>query len=177
MFDPSIFDNLKVAVENQVYDLDNLDGAVRVTGRDDRMEMSVMSREFAIRFVRTGNEAVTAEIGLTASLADLAAELLKQKGTKPGCAVRIRFYMEVGPQGEECSAIQRLLEQLWPEQPVSQTLCWRYGDEARRLSNTAEIRFVRKIDEDQMEDLPGLLEHVVRTLDELPSLLGYTEDK
>ncbi|PQP87056.1 hypothetical protein CPT76_26000, partial [Paenibacillus sp. AR247] len=78
MFDPSIFDNLKVAVENLVYDLDNLDGVVRVTGRDDRMEMSVMSREFAIRFVRSGNEAVTAEIGLAASLADLAAELLEQ---------------------------------------------------------------------------------------------------
>lgn len=171
MFDPSIFDNLKVAVENLVYDLDNLDGVVRVTGRDDRMEMSVMSREFAIRFVRSGNEAVTAEIGLAASLADLAAELLEQKEARPGCTIRIRFYMEVGPQGEECAVIQSLLEQRWPEQPVSQTLSWHYGDETKRLSNTAEIRFDRKIDEEQMEDLPGLLQHVVLTLDELTALL------
>ncbi|MEI0739291.1 hypothetical protein VQ056_26320 [Paenibacillus sp. JTLBN-2024] len=58
MFDPTIFENLKVALENQLYDLDNIDGLIRIIGRDDRLEMSVMSREFAIRFELAGRPEV-----------------------------------------------------------------------------------------------------------------------
>ena len=35
MFDPTIFENLKVGIENAVYDLDNLDEIIRVTDRKD----------------------------------------------------------------------------------------------------------------------------------------------
>ncbi|KHF34038.1 hypothetical protein CM49_03708 [Paenibacillus sp. P1XP2] len=77
MFDPTIFENLKVALENQLYDLDNIDGLIRIIGRDDRLEMSVMSREFAIRFELAGRPEVFAEIRLEASLADLSAEILE----------------------------------------------------------------------------------------------------
>lgn len=50
MFDPTVFDNLKVAMENAVYDLDNLDSRIDITQRIDRLEMSVMSREFGVQF-------------------------------------------------------------------------------------------------------------------------------
>ena len=44
MFDPTVFDNLKVAVENEFYDLDNLDRIIDITNRRDLLDMAVMSR-------------------------------------------------------------------------------------------------------------------------------------
>lgn len=59
MFDPTVFDNIKVFLENHLYDMDNLDGKIRITGRIDRLEMSVMSREFALFFQLAGSNRVT----------------------------------------------------------------------------------------------------------------------
>lgn len=71
MFDPTVFDNLKVAMENTVYDLDNLDSRIDITQRIDRLEMSVMSREFAVQFRLREHPSVTAEIQLKADLNNL----------------------------------------------------------------------------------------------------------
>lgn len=171
MFDPSIFDNLKVAFENQLYDLDNLERTIRVTNRIDRMEMSVMSREFAIQFVLAGDERITAEIRLEASLVDLAAELLETKDGNPGCTLRLRFYMQVGAQ-EECGQVQQILHRIWPELTSLQTLSCIYGHDPAVWRNTAELMFDRKINEDQMGDIPELIEHVLRTLTELQAFGG-----
>ncbi|MHA7962595.1 hypothetical protein ACX93W_00520 [Paenibacillus sp. CAU 1782] len=35
-FHPTVFENIKVALENELYDMDNLDGLVTVSGRSDR---------------------------------------------------------------------------------------------------------------------------------------------
>ncbi|MBE1554672.1 hypothetical protein [Sporosarcina limicola] len=53
MYDPTIFENLKVAFENQVYDLDNLDQKITITNRIDRMD-------FAIQFTLVDQPDVTA---------------------------------------------------------------------------------------------------------------------
>lgn len=95
MYDPTVYDNLKVAFENTLYDLDNLDGTIQMVNRLDRMEMSVMSREFVIQFVLAEYTDITAEISLEASLQDLAAEILEVPGEEPGCTLRLRFYMPI----------------------------------------------------------------------------------
>ncbi|MDR0268176.1 hypothetical protein [Paenibacillus sp.] len=171
MFDPTMFDNLKVAFENQLYDLDNLDGAIRITGRTDRLEMSVMSREFAIRFELTGVPEVYAEIRLEASLADLAAEIMELKGESPGCELRICFGMDGIREETDCGNIERILEKIWPEIPFVQTLSRIYGQVSDGFRNEAELRFQRKIGEEQMEDIPEIIEHVQRTLEELKVFL------
>ena len=50
MFDPTVYDNLKVAFENYLYDLDNLDESIHITHRKDQLEMASMSREFILQF-------------------------------------------------------------------------------------------------------------------------------
>lgn len=172
MFDPTIVENLKVAFENQLYDLDNLDGRIRITGRKDLMDMSVMSREFAIKFeLAEDPSAVFAEIRLQASLADLAAEILELEGKRPGCELRICFGMDVSRPEEGCGRIEHLLKEIWPEVPLVQTLSRIYGANREGWTNEAELRFQRKIDEEQMGDIPEMISHAMRSLQELRGLL------
>ena len=48
MFHPTVFDNIKIALENQIYDYDNLDGILVVTDRSDLLNLALMSREFSL---------------------------------------------------------------------------------------------------------------------------------
>lgn len=165
MYDPTVYDNLKVAFENTLYDLDNLDGTIQMVNRLDRMEMSVMSREFVIQFVLAEHTDITAEISLEASLQDLAAEILELPGEEPGCTLRLRFYMPIDNVETQCVQIDQVLLEIWksPTTPT-QTLSYVYGQDLTGYMNTIEVRFERKINEDQMEDIPEVVDHVIQTL-------------
>ncbi|WP_025719635.1 hypothetical protein [Paenibacillus polymyxa] len=168
MFDPTVFDNLKVAMENTVYDLDNLDSRIDITQRIDRLEMSVMSREFAVQFRLREHPGVTAEIQLKADLNNLAAEILEIKDQTPGCVLLLSFYMEIREIESQCSRIENILTEIWkPDLRPVQTLSQIYGEKMSTYQNRIELRFSRQINEDQMEDIPELLEHILLTLMEL----------
>ncbi|TJY42196.1 hypothetical protein E5161_09305 [Cohnella pontilimi] len=168
MFDPTVFDNLKVGFENHLYDLDNLAGQIRITGRTDRLELSVMGREFAVLFALTGNDGIQAEIRLVAPLKELAAEILEIPGKTPGCELSVRFLLEVEDPASQCEQIRQVVERIWqPDIPPVQTLSFVYGTEPAVYRNTVEIRFARQIDEEQMGDIPELVRHVLLTLTEL----------
>lgn len=179
LFDPTIFDNLKVALENRLYDLDNLDERIRVIHRVDRLDMAVMSREFALRFVLAGGDRqkrIAAEIRLDTSLRDLAAELLEiQEGEPPGCSLRLLFHLEVTDPESQCPRIETAVRERWgAELPLAQTISFVYGGGRAGSNggyrNTAELSFNRRIGEEQMNDLPELLEYIVLTLEALERL-------
>jgi hypothetical protein len=171
MFDPTVFENLKVAFENQVYDLDNLTGQIHIANRIDRLEMSIMSREFAIQFTLVGHKEITAEIRLEASLKELAAEILEVPGEPLGCTLLLRFYIQIENVATQCKQIQDILQDIWkPESPPTQTLSFVYGEEQPKYLDTIEMKFNRKINEDQMGDIPGLIDHVLQTLTELSTI-------
>ncbi|MFF2888772.1 hypothetical protein [Paenibacillus sp. NPDC057967] len=168
MFDPTIFDNLKVAFENELYDLDNLDRIIDITGRKDVLDMAVMSREFSVSFRLAGSgDGVTAELVLDTSLRDLSAEILGLQGEKAACSLVILFHTEVEADGLEtrCREIERCIADIWmPEKVPVQTLSRVFGENSERYRNRVELRFSRRIGEEQMEDIPELIEHAVRTL-------------
>lgn len=171
MFDPTIFENLKVALENIVYDLDNLDQKVLVTGRTDIQDMAVMSRKFTLRFELVPATGVAAEICLEAFLKDLAAEILELPGENPGCALSLRFYMSLHSGPSACDRIQKVLDIIWePEVPPVQTLSYVHGEKSKKLKNRIELKFPRKINEHNMAELPSLTRHIIRTLEELSAL-------
>ncbi|EHS58510.1 hypothetical protein [Paenibacillus sp. Aloe-11] len=168
MFDPTVFDNLKVAIENAVYDLDNLDSRIEITQRIDRLEMSVMSREFAVQFRLREHPSVTAEIHLKADLNNLAAEILEIEDQIPGCGLLLRFNKEIHEIETQCNRIEDILTEIWkPDLRPVQTLSLIYGEKAATYQNRIELRFSRQINEEQMEDIPELLEHILLTLMEL----------
>lgn len=168
MFDPTVFDNLKVALENELYDMDNLDHRVRITGRVDRMELAVMSRLFRIQFQLPDDDLITGEIELEASLQELASEILEQKGAEPGCILTIRYKMPISNPDEICPQIQQVMEKIWPAQTLTQTISYVYDPEKiTPMLSTSQITFPRKINEEQMNDIPELALYAVQTIQEL----------
>lgn len=168
MFDPTVFDNLKVALENELYDMDNIDHRIRITGRVDRIELAVMSRLFRIQFQLTDDDLITGEIELEASLQEIASEILEQKGAEPGCVLKIRYKMPISNPDEICPQIRQVMEKIWPEQVLTQTISYVYDPEKiSTLLGTMEITFPRKINEEQMSDIPELAQYAVYTIQEL----------
>lgn len=168
MFDPTIFENLKVGIENAVYDLDNLDEIIRITDRKDILEMATLSRSFSLRFELVQQHSTSAEICLETGLRDLAAEILEIPKQQPGCDLKLRFHKNIADASDACPAIAQIIKEIWkPELPPIQTIQYNYGDEQLVLHNTIELRFPRKINEEQMRDIPHILEFTLRTLEEL----------
>lgn len=168
MFDPTVFENLKVAFENQLYDLDTLDRKIDIINRVDRLEMAVMSREFALRFTLPDRKDLSAEIQIKASLKDLADEILELKGETPACTLRLLFFMQVSNVPEQCKQVEQILQRIWkPELAPKQTISYVYDVETPVYSNTIELSFNRKINEEQMDDIPELINHILQTLAEL----------
>ena len=168
MYDPTIFENLKVAFENHVYDLDNIDHQIHITNRTDRMDFSVLAREFAVQFTLVAKQEVTAEIVLKASLEDLAGEILETPGKQLGCSLLLRFYKQVQHVELQCSKIERALKEIWEDEiELTQTVSYIYKKEAPDYLDTIEVDFIHKINEENMGEIADFLDHVLETLEAL----------
>lgn len=164
MYDPTVFENLKVAFENQLYDLDTIEGEITMLGRSDVMDFAILSRKLAIRFALVEHQAVTAEIILEASLTDLADELLENPGKNPSCSLTLRFHKRVQDVAEQCQRIDEALNEIWEnEAEVAQTLHFTYGEAASSYLDVIEVRF-KKINEDNMREIPDFLQSVLIAL-------------
>lgn len=118
MFDPTIFENLKVGIENAVYDLDNLDEIIRVTDRKDLLDMATLSRSFSLRFELATPSTTSAEICLETGLRDLAAEILEIPEGQPACELKLRFHINIADASIACPAIAQIMKEIWnPELP------------------------------------------------------------
>ncbi|MFJ8065006.1 hypothetical protein ACIQYS_10280 [Psychrobacillus sp. NPDC096426] len=168
MYDPTIFENLKVAFENHVYDLDNIDHKIHITNRVDRMDLSILAREFAIQFTLVTKQDVIAEIVLKASLEDLAGEILETPGKQLGCSLLLRFNKRVQNVNLQCTKIEQALNNIWENEiQLTQTLSYVYEQKASGYLNTIDIEFIHKINEDHMDDITDFLDHVLETLEVL----------
>lgn len=167
MFHPTVFDNIKIAFENQLYDYDNLDGILIITDRTDLLNLALMSREFTLSFKLADGFKVTSEVVLLSSVKDWSDEIL-ETGSNPGCSLLLRFYMEVDDVSLQCPAIARILSGIWgPELKPEQSLSFRYGAEGDTYYNCIQLAFNRQITEEQMEDIPDLLKYLLQSAEEL----------
>lgn len=171
MYDPTVFDNLKVALENQVYDLDTIQREIRIINRVDQMDFAVLGRRFAVQFTLFDLEDVSAEIILKASLQDLANEILEAPGENPGCSLTVRFHKHVQQQTEQCSRIEEALSDIWENEViVTQILSFIHGEEQSGFSNMVDVKFKTKIDEENMGEIPEFLHSVLVALEVLHSI-------
>lgn len=175
MFHPLIFDNLRVVLEGAVYDRD-LAGEIAVTERADVMDMASFQRVYRIAF-RTADDAdrpdaPAAVIELTASLADIAGEQLSQPlADVIGCTIFVRFTLPIRDVPRDSERVRALLHEVWGDRPhIVQTVSARL-DEHRPgawppdlFQNHVTLDFHRKIGEDNIPDMNGLVEHTVRSL-------------
>ncbi|MDD9267886.1 hypothetical protein ACFPES_12690 [Paenibacillus sp. GCM10023248] len=164
MFDPTIYDNIKVVLEGAVYDVD-LEGRILITRREDLVDLSSMSRTYAIEFARKIDKPSKAEINLHVHLSDLAAEILENPTAKPGCTLTIKLYTKVTSPEAECRHLEEQLGRIWEHRPqISQQLSYTYGKVPVVYRNQITLSFGRKIDESHLDDFPHLIDYAVESL-------------
>ncbi|WP_203246361.1 hypothetical protein [Sporosarcina beigongshangi] len=171
MYDPTIFENLKVAFENHVYDLDNIDEKITIINRVDCMDFAILSRKFAIQFTLVNQQDIAAEIVLQASVKELAGEILEVPGENLGCNLSLRFTKTVRNVAIECPQIEQALNLIWETDiQLTQTLSFLHGQQASSYLNSIDMNFKSKITEEHMADIAELLDHVLETLDVLKGI-------
>lgn len=168
MYDPTIFENLKVAFENHLYDLDNLDEKITIINRVDRIDLAILARDFAIQFKLVNQPDVTAEIVLQASVKELAGEILEVHGGNLGSTLSVRFTKTVQNVTIQCPQIEQALNAIWETDiQLKQTLSFVHGQQASSYLNSIDLIFKSKINEEHMADIADLLDHVLESLDVL----------
>ncbi|WP_134685689.1 hypothetical protein [Brevibacillus migulae] len=178
MFHPTVFDNIKVVLEGAVYDCD-FEGAISITNRADMMDMATFQRLFQIEFTLAGakEKAVIAQMQLRTTLSDIASEQLEQSLVERiGCTVCIHFQLAIHDIMTDAEKITAALNNIWGHRPhITQYIGTRL-DEHRltwppeRFENKVTLDFHRKIDEGNIEDMRGLVEHSIESLRVLEEL-------
>ncbi|MFC5453057.1 hypothetical protein [Paenibacillus aestuarii] len=164
MFDPTIYENLKVVLEGAVYDLD-LSGHILVTKRADLIDLSTMSRSYVIDFTKKTTRPSKAELCLHVHLSDLAAEILENPSASPGCTLEIKLYTKVTDAEKDCAEIEKQLLQIWEHRPkISQQLSFMYGSAVSFMNNQITLSFGRKINESHIDDFSRLLDYAMDSL-------------
>ncbi len=171
MFDPTIFDNLKVVAEGAVYDLD-LAGEILITNRVDQIDIAKLSRYYAVTFRKKdkGEDSVHGELRVYAGIHDLSAELMEYPTDQPiGCNIEIVFFTTVKDPNKNCKAIQSVLLDVWGNRPaITQKTSFPYDPDAPvKMDNTIYLNFDRKIGEAQVDDLPIMVDYMIESIDHL----------
>lgn len=167
MFDPTIYDNLKVVLEGCIYDLD-LEKELLVSKRKDIIDTASMSRTFYIEFQlqKSNGEGPYAGISLHFSLNDYTTEVVNGDVESAGCNIDLSFYTIVSKEqaNEQCQRIEEQLTKLWNNQAlISQELSFSFRND-HILKNKITIDFQRKINETQVYDLESIVHHSLKSL-------------
>ncbi|WP_455663148.1 hypothetical protein [Pradoshia sp.] len=112
MFDPTVFENLKVVTEGAFYDLD-LSGELAVIDRHDYIDLAHMSRnyEIIVRYDADKEKHVECTFSLSAGLSAFAEEKLPAFSKRnPSCALKFTFRF-IDP--EHPLRLIHILKQTW----------------------------------------------------------------
>ncbi len=164
MFDPTIFDNLKVVIEGAVYDLD-LDGDLDVIGRSDLIDLAVMSRAFSISF--RGQTHSSCRWELSSTVGQLSNEILANSDLAgQGCATSIEFTVAVPHEEHKLQSIQTIIDNVWRDRNKVYTLLSPYPL-LKEVQLKVKITFNRVIQEEDIDDLMLMLKSMEQTLKSL----------
>lgn len=166
MFDPTVWDNLKVVLEGAVYDLD-MDGVISIIDRNDLVNLAKMSRSYEIDFnLKEGHTKFPhASIILYTDIDNLAVELREIKHRKPGCKLEIQFFSELYNYETECPKILKLAKEIWGENRcIEQKISFQYTNFKKTFFHELIISFDRDIYEENIDDLLEMIPFMVETL-------------
>lgn len=168
MYDPTVFENLKVSFENHIYNLDNLDQAIHILNRKDQLDLAVMGRQFTIRFSRVGYPSVIVDLTLDSSLKELADEILEVKGSEPSCKLTLLVRTFIQDVDRECEEIASILRTVW-ENDISytQTLSFRHEQTEPGFMNRIHIHFNPKLNEEHTCEIGAFLKSVLDMMERI----------
>ncbi|WP_102346481.1 hypothetical protein [Bacillus sp. Marseille-P3661] len=174
MFDPTIYENLKVVAEGAIYDLD-LIGQILVTDRVDQVDLARLSRFYSITFRKAtkGENSVHGALCIYVDVHDLASEIMEKADDTIGCNIEIVFTTKVHNIDNDCESINLILQNVWGNRPsITQQLSFIYDQDVNQLKNRIILNFDRKIAEAQVGDIPVMVDHMVESIDRLNELLS-----
>ncbi len=164
MFDPTVFENLKVVIEGALYDLD-LEGQILIIDRQDQVDMAKMGRRYRITFKDKTNDEIVSYIDLKIDLDNLVTELRNTEGN-PGCVLEIGFIFKLNTL-DACPAIEQVLTTIWGNtREIQQEISYQYGSE-NRYTNNSKIIFHRLIHEDNIDDLLEMIDYIIDSIHQL----------
>lgn len=174
MFDPTVFDNLKVVIEGEVYDLD-LHGDFEVLNRKDIIDLATLKREYAITFKNKFHHVHihSGEIQLSMDIQNLSGELLQQSNYMPGCIIQISFDLTISDCKKSPMKIEKIIQSVWGhERSVQQTISFSYSKTTTdTYKNYVVIDFNRLIGEDNVDDVVEMIHYLCETLTKLDQWL------
>lgn len=164
MFDPTVFENLKVVIEGALYDLD-LEGQILIINRQDLVDMARMGRHYHITFKEKTIEPIHAYIDLKIDLDNLVTELRNTNGN-PGCYLEIGFNFKLNSL-DACPMIEKVLTTIWGStRKIQQEISYQYGSE-NHYTNNSKIIFHRLIHEDNIDDLLEMIDYIIDSIHQL----------
>ncbi|ASS74300.1 hypothetical protein CIG75_04400 [Tumebacillus algifaecis] len=179
MFDPTIYDNLKVVFEGALYDLDR-EGRILVSGREDLVNLATMARTFVMKVEKPEHATCIGKLELTSTLVDFASELrlMRLADEVPGVLLTMSFEM---PERMvvQSPALDDHFQAVWAEvaEVVHERLApFEPQPEKRKHMEEPDgiyritLSFRGKIDEDNIEDVVPLLEHFVSSLETIEDI-------
>jgi hypothetical protein len=166
LFDPTIFDNLKVVIEGAVYDKD-LEDLWNVIDRRDYVDLATMSREYSICFQLNKNSNSNCKWHLTSTITQLASELTAQKDLSvQGCSTSLEFTVSILEGKRQLESVYDTISHIWGDRELVATVTDSYP-KASHSKLIVGVVFNRTIYEEDIDDLITMLTYMERTLYEL----------
>ncbi|MGV3488530.1 MAG: hypothetical protein ACO1OC_08095 [Tuberibacillus sp.] len=166
MFDPTVFDNLKVVLEGAIYELD-FKGQISIVDRSDIVDLAKMSRAYSLTLA---NKHVEGLVEISTDVENWSGEIM-EAGTDFPCHLFIQFFMRIDDIDMECSAIKFRLSQIWRtyKPKIEQQITFIYNNNVEKsiFHNQINLFFNEPIDESFITDIPHLISLVVETLNGL----------
>ena len=166
MFDPTIFDNLKVVLEGELYDLD-LEGEIKITDRKDQVDLATMSRHYQCSFsTETSSRAITATVHLKASSKDLYGEILEI--TKPiGASLILEFRIPIYDVERDYVIIDSTLKDTWHHRPVIDYTMYTKLKKPQTNTLVTSLTFNRLITEAHISDITSIIQLLIKSVEDL----------
>ena|SRR5690554_733265 len=165
MFDPTVFDNVKVVLEGELYELDS-SKKISIINRKDIVDLASMSRKFMMSFKEYNcvSSHPFAEIHLHTDLQNFQMELLQKDPQAAGCTVTVFFYIELMNGVTDCDDIEAYLNVLCSHQAtISQQIYYDYCHR-ENLYNKVSLHFVNKIGEEDVDELLSFIYYTYEAL-------------
>lgn len=166
MFDPTVYDNLKVVLEGSVYDFD-LSGDIEISDRSDIIDLAKLARAYSIGFKKM-NKNIEGLLILATDADNWSGEVLEDGYGPFPCEFIIQFFIKIKDIEHDCSGIRFRLNQIWRElkPKIEQQLSFTYGQESQ-ITDQITITLPEPVDELFIMDIPNVLQKMMDTLNSL----------
>ncbi|OIJ13998.1 hypothetical protein BKP35_07265 [Anaerobacillus arseniciselenatis] len=166
MFDPTIYENLKVVVEGEIYEHD-LDGDILITDRQDLVNLATMSRLYSVSFKDHAVDTFQATLMLEAQSEDLYGEILENEFKDNGCKLTLQLQGPINDIQNIPKDIQEQLDKKWNSRPVIQqeiSFIWDAESSSNNFFTKITLNFDRKINEDHISDFTEIISLLIESL-------------